>query len=196
MEYMLKTAIYKKLIKLKKEIYTFADIKKVTGLENDNSTYQAIKRLKKDSILESAANRVYYLSDNPPSEFLLANNLYPPSYISLESALNYYGIIIQVPQVITSVSTKKTKYITAKNKEFLYSHINKNYFFDYIKEKDFLIATPEKALIDTIFFTAIGKSRTDLSELFLSNVNKKRFHKLKEKIKNKSFHKLTKGLKI
>lgn len=196
MEYILKTTIYKKLIKLKKEIYTFADIKKVTGLESDNSTYQAIKRLKKDGLLESAANRIYYLSDNPPSEFSLANNLYPPSYISLESALNYYGILIQVPQTIYSITTRKTKSITFKNKEFNYFHITKNYFFDYIKEKNFLIATPEKALIDTIFFTALGKSKTDLSELHFNDINKKRLHKLKEKVQNKAFHNLFESLNL
>lgn len=193
---MKKIDIHKKLLKYKKQIYNFSDFKKIFELKNDNSAYHAIKRLKKDEIISSLTNGKYYLIDNPPNDFQVANNLYFPSYISLESALNYYGILIQVPQMIFSISAKKRKKINWERKEFIYLHISNEYFFDYIKEKDFLIATPEKALIDTIFFNSIGKWVTDFDELLLDNVNKKRLLKIRDKIKNKSFLKLFKDLKL
>lgn len=193
---MKKIDIHKKLLKYKKQIYNFSDFKKILELKNDNSAYHAVKRLKKDGIISSLTNGKYYLNDNPPNNFQVANNLYFPSYISLESALNYYGILIQVPQTIFSISAKKRKKINWENKEFIYLHISHKYFFDYIKEKDFLIATPEKALIDTIFFNSIGKWVTDFDELLLANINKKRLLKVKEKIKNKAFLKLFEDLKL
>lgn len=193
---MKKIDIHKKLLKYKKQIYNFSDFKKILELKNDNSAYHAVKRLKKDEMISSLTNGKYYLIANPPNDFQVANNLYFPSYISLESALNYYGILIQVPQTIFSVSAKKRKKINWENKEFIYLHISHEYFFDYIKEKDFLIATPEKALIDTIFFNSIGKWVTDFDELLLDNINKKRLLKVKEKIKNKAFLKLFEDLKL
>lgn len=193
---MKKIDIHKKLLKYKKQVYNFSDFKKILELKNDNSAYHAIKRLKKDGIISGLTNGKYYLNDSTPNDFTVANNLYLPSYISLESALNYYGILIQVPQTIFSITTKKRKKISWGDKEFTYLHISNKYFFDYTKEKDFLIATPEKALIDAIFFNAIGKWATDFDGLVWDNINKKRLHKMKEKIRNKSFHRFFKDLKI
>ena len=193
---MSKIEIYKKLIKSKKQIYTVSDLKKVLGLRKDNSVYQAIKRLKKEGLLEGLSNGVYHLTDTPSNDFVIANNLYFPSYISLETALNYYGILIQTPYTISSITTRRNKLIKQQEKEFIFFHLQGDYFFDYIKEKDFLIATPEKALIDTIFFNSIGKLKIDLSELVLEHVNKKRFLKLKEKITNLAFHRALERLRL
>ena len=193
---MSKIEIYKKLIKSKKQIYTVSDLKKVLGLRKDNSVYQAIKRLKKEGLLEGLSNGVYHLTDTPSNDFVIANNLYYPSYISLETALNYYGILIQTPYIISSITTRRNKLIKQQEKEFIFFHLKGDYFFDYIKEKDFLIATPEKALIDTIFFNSIRKLKTDLSELVLEQINKKRLLKLKEKITNLAFHRAFERLRL
>lgn len=194
--YMKTIEVHKKLLKTKKEIYSVADLKKILDLRSDNSIYHAIQRLEKDNILEKITNGIYQLKDIPSNDFLIANNIYYPSYISLDSALNYYGILIQSPYMILSATTRRNKTKSYNNKEFVYLHLSQNYFFDYIKEKDFLIATPEKALVDTVFFTALGKTKTNLSELNFLNVNKIRLRKIREKIKNKAFHVLFKELKI
>ncbi|OGI06886.1 MAG: hypothetical protein A3I68_05855 [Candidatus Melainabacteria bacterium RIFCSPLOWO2_02_FULL_35_15] len=193
---MSKIEIYKKLLRSKKQIYTVSDLKKILGLRKDNSIYQAIKRLKKEGLLEGLANGIYKLIDTPSNDFVIANNLYCPSYISLETALNYYGILIQTPYIISSITTRRNKLIKQKDKEFTFFHLKGGYFFDYIKEGDFLIATPEKALIDTIFFKAIGKSKTDFSELILEHINKKRLLRVKEKIKNLAFHRYFESLRL
>lgn len=193
---MSKIEIYKKLLRSKKQIYTVGDLKKILGLRKDNSIYQAIKRLKKENLLERLTNGVYKLIDTPSDDFVIANNLYYPSYISLETALNYYGILIQTPYIISSITTRRNKLIKQKDKEFIFFHLKGDYFFDYIKERDFLIATPEKALVDTIFFKAIGKSKADFSELVLEHLDKKRLLRVKEKIKNLAFHKYFESLRL
>ena len=193
---MFKIEIYKKLLKSKKQIFTVTDLKKILGLRIDNSIYQAVKRLKREGLLQCLANGVYQLVDAPTNDFVIANNLYSPSYITLETALNYYGILIQTPYIISSITTRRNKLIKQKEKEFIFFHLRSDYFFDYVKEKDFLIATPEKALIDTIFFKAIGKLKTDLSELVLEHVNKKRLLKVKEKIRNLAFHRCFESLRL
>ena len=193
---MNKLEAHKKLLSYKKQVFQLNDLKKIFGLYNDNSLYQSIKRLKKDQVISNLINGKYYLNDNPPDEFIVANNLYYPSYISLETALNYYGILIQTPFDIISITTKKRKKINWQDKYFIYHHIDNNYFVDYIKEKEFVIATPEKALIDTIFLNSVGKLKTDFSELIYDVIDQKRLLKLKDKIKNKAFHKFFEHLKI
>ena len=188
--------IHKKLLKSTKKTFTFSDLKKLLTLKNDNSIYQAIKRLKKDGVINSFKNGVYYLTGAPPNEFLAANQIYYPSYISLETALNYYGILIQTPQIIFSVTCKRGKELLCNNKEYSYHHLTQKYFFDYIKEKDFLIATPEKALIDTIFLNSFGKLKTDLDELVLNIISKKRLYRIKERIDSRAFNKRFSELKL
>jgi predicted transcriptional regulator of viral defense system len=41
--------------------------------------------------------------------FMVANKIYEPSYVSLESALAYYKIIPETVLGVTSISSRKTK---------------------------------------------------------------------------------------
>ena len=87
--------------------------------------------------------------------FHLANLLYEPSYISLEGALSFHGLIPEgVPQV-TSVSTRKTARFSNALGVFSYATVKTDLFWGYKKYtlgKVFaLIALPEKALLDLIY---------------------------------------------
>ena len=96
-----------------------------------------------------------------------------PSYVSLESALNFYGILNQFPYVITSVTPKKTKKLEKEGKNFEYVHFNPQNFYGYVKQGKFLIATKEKALFDIIYLISKGLRRISLDELDLTGVDKK-----------------------
>jgi len=103
---------------------------------------------------------VYILNEsdrkiNPGSQFI-ANQLYGPSYISLEFALNFYGLIPERVSDITSVTTKKTMAIKNDLGVFIYQHIQPDAFrgFKALKEDSELtvfIAEPEKAVVDFIY---------------------------------------------
>lgn len=105
------------------------------------------------------------------SEFYLANHLYQPSYVSLESALSYYDLIPERVYEITSVTSKKTQGFTNKLGRFSYAHIKQDVFSDYINlqdsyKNDFYIATKEKALLDFLYFrlTKVKKIKKDIFE--------------------------------
>lgn len=113
---------------------------------------------------------------NPYSLELLANLVYGPSYISLERALQIYGMIPEYVAAVTSITTKPSKEFRTPVGDFLYSHSPlKSYSvgitrmaFDE-KEHPFFIATPEKALIDTLIIrkgkiTSIQQMNTILLE--------------------------------
>jgi predicted transcriptional regulator of viral defense system len=91
------------------------------------------------------------------SNYFFSNQIYSPSYVSLEAALQYYGFIPEAVRTITAVTTKKTCDFENKLGWFVYYHIKTELFKGITKEKDifgneFLIASREKALLDLIYF--------------------------------------------
>lgn len=143
--------------RLKITLFTSNDIKKVF-LVKDNTLKHLLIRLSKFKIIQrlSRDRYIFLLAENKPHEFVIANFLISPSYISLESALSFYRIIDQFPYRITSIVNSKSSKRNINNKIFIYSKIKKNLFKDYIKIDDFLIATKEKAIYDYIYFVYKG----------------------------------------
>ena len=143
----------------KKKITLFdsQDLKKIFNLKN-NTLKHLIGRLKKALIVKRLAQNKYLFlySEVKPSDFTIANFLKIPSYVSLESALSYYGFIDQFPYRITSIVLSKPKEIKVDNKIFIYSKIKKEYYKDFIKIDQFLIASREKAIFDYLYFASKG----------------------------------------
>ncbi len=105
-----------------------------------------------------------------PSKFYLANQLYEPSYISLESALSLYGIIPERTASTTSVTTKKTAHFENKSGDFIYQHIKPQAFkgFILIQEAaglEAFVAKPEKAVVDFLYLNLKEFSQAPLDKL-------------------------------
>ena len=60
------------------------------------------------------------------SQYFLANKIYRPSYVSLQSALSYYEIIPESVVQITNVTTLKTKSFENDFGQFYYKSIKSN----------------------------------------------------------------------
>ncbi|MCL2246716.1 MAG: hypothetical protein FWC10_06345 [Lentimicrobiaceae bacterium] len=89
---------------------------------------------------------------------LIANHLYGPSYVSLETALRYYGLIPEQVYTIRSMTSNRSKKFENTIANFVYTTVSKDYYSIGIKQQvendcTFLIATPEKALCDMIVAT-------------------------------------------
>lgn len=84
-----------------------------------------------------------------------ATKLYQPSYVSMEMALHYYGIIPEAVFTVTSVTTRKTKVFTTSLGNFSYQTIKKEAFGGYETRQSgkisFNLALPEKALVDFFY---------------------------------------------
>ncbi|MDR2706537.1 MAG: hypothetical protein LBC02_12220 [Planctomycetaceae bacterium] len=93
------------------------------------------------------------------SRELIANHLYGPSYVSLESALSYYGLIPERVYAMRSVCMKVHKQFDTPLGQFEYAKVPAQYFSIGVSQKIvdnsycFLIASPEKALCDLILCT-------------------------------------------
>lgn len=99
---------------------------------------------------------------------LIANHLYPYSYISMQTALREYGLIPERVYTIKSISMRRSKNITTSMGEFIYIGCNPDYYPIGVNIKDcnnysYMIASPEKALCDLVVFTS-GLNLRYLSE--------------------------------
>jgi len=119
-----------------------------------------INRWKNKGLLIQVKKGIYILNENDrrvsPSRFFFANQIIWPSYVSLESALGYYGIIPEAVKDVTSVTSRKTAYFKNAIGRFIYQHIKPQAFKGYRSFKDearldVFIAEPEKALVDFLY---------------------------------------------
>ena len=86
---------------------------------------------------------------------LIANHLYPPSYVSMQTALRYYGLIPEAVYTTQSMTLKHTRCFDTPLGRFEYQMISREAFpigITNINKQNyaFLMATPEKALCDLI----------------------------------------------
>ena len=179
-----------------KKIFNTSDLRNLFSVENANTLNKQIRGLISATVITRISKGYYYLTSNKPSDFELANALYQPSYISLYSALNYYGILMQTPQEITSITTKLATMIEDGGRRFSYSHLDPKYFSDYQKSEGFLIAIPEKALIDAMFFVALGRGSLSIEELNLGAINRGKVNELASKISNRASKKYFASTKL
>ncbi len=102
----------------------------------------------------------------------VANRIYRPSYISLHTALAYYGMIPEAVVQITSVTTLKTIRFANDFGEYAYHSVKPEMMFGYAPKpmadgRTFLFATPEKALLDLLYLHPFYKTETDMLDLRL-----------------------------
>ena len=90
--------------------------------------------------------------------------IYEPSYLSLESALAWYGFIPEMVYAYVSVTARINRKFTNAFGTFLYRHIKPELFWGYTETKTeyghYLLAEPEKALLDYLYLN-LSKIRNE-----------------------------------
>ncbi len=129
----------------------------------------------KGGIFIKIRNGFYKIKDAHTSRYLIANKLYEPSYISLSTALSHYGIIPEVVYATTSVTAKLSREFETPIGNFIYQRIKQAAFTGYglraIDRENVLIAEPEKALADYLYFVDLKKVSLN-DRLELKNIKK------------------------
>ena len=119
-----------------------------------------------------------------PAEFYIASVLKKPSYISLEKALEYHGLIPEAVSVYTCVTTKRPESFKTPAGRYDYSHVKPSLFWGYISlnmsGQIVFMATPEKALLDFFYLKHVKVSLDYLKEMRLQNVRNIKLNKLLE----------------
>lgn len=115
-------------------------------------------------------------------DLYIANKLYFPSYVSMETALSRYGLIPEIAMECVSLTAKTSRKFTNEYGSFVYHSVQPEAFNGYRTEDhggfEILIAVPEKALVDYLYF----KRRKGLKdEASLERMDMKAVKKLDKK---------------
>jgi len=119
-----------------------------------------ITKLLESEVIIRIKKGLYCFSENfrkePVSREYLANLIYGPSYISLDYALSYYGLIPERVNVVTSVTTKRSSDFHTPLGVFSYRMLGESRysigaFLEKTGNTPFLVSSPEKALIDKVW---------------------------------------------
>ncbi|MCS7052967.1 MAG: hypothetical protein NZM09_04450 [Ignavibacterium sp.] len=192
------------LNKSTKLFLTLNDIANELSLNKESAKVTANRYTKSGSLIRIKRN--FYLTESRFKElkeseiFQIANFIEVPSYISLLTALSYYGITTQQSQsVIESVSLKRTKNLIIKNIEFRFLKVKQSFYSGFIRTDNFFIAEPEKAFADAIYLTSIGKYSLDFEAINFKKLNVNQINLYLEnsnRITIKFWNKLCKRYKI
>lgn len=156
-----------------------AFLRQITG-ESPATLDLNVKRWMADGTLLHLRRGMYALAEHLRkvgiSSTRLANDLYPPSYLTGVWALSFHGLIPDVAREYTSATPRRPQSFTNALGVFSYRHLDAAYFWGFTlvrtKESDFRCATPEKALIDHWYWTPREWTAERLRELRLQNLER------------------------
>lgn len=148
-------------IKASFEADVFTETAVINALQSSaDSRYGIVKRALKTGDIIRLKRGLYALGTKHQRKginlFQLAQMLYGPSYVSMESALAFQGWIPEAVFSVTSVSARRSKNVKTPLGVFNYTHIPSNDFFAGVKrvvasDGVFLMATPWRALADYVY---------------------------------------------
>lgn len=144
-------------------------------LKEYNKPNEKIRHLIKEGMLQPVKRGLYVagpkISSSRPDPFLIANHILGPSYVSLESALSFHGLIPEQVYEVTSVTTKAARKFATPLGFYSFTRLPLPYYSYGIRsveagnQQRFLVASPEKALFDKIITTAGVELRSRRSVL-------------------------------
>ena len=152
----------------------------LTGVINPGPVKVQLSRWRKSGKLIKLKNNIYLLAENFRKvgiyEPYIASVLKKPSYISLEKAFEYHGLIPEGVPVYTSVTTKRPERILTPLGRFDYRHIKNSLFWGYdsvvVNRQQAFIAQPEKAMLDFFYLKGLRVDAVYLEEMRLQNLRK------------------------
>ena len=150
--------------KLGRPVFTTHELITASG-KSASTIVQSLNRLVEQGLLIKIYRGVWAEAGNKRvSAYEIIPCLFPRQrvYVSFISALHLHGILEQIPQVVTLASTAHTSTIRTEAGVFSVHQINPAIFdgFDWYKgEGSFLIAEPEKALVDSLYLSSRKKKQ-------------------------------------
>ena len=165
------------LRKINKLYFGYEEISRVMGISVSSARVTACRYVKYKLLLR-VKRGIYVLRERWDSlsredEYIIANLIQTPSYISLMTALSYYELTTQIPRdYVESIGLNRSLEKKIENKYFSYFRINKNLYSDFSREKNFFIASPEKAFVDSLYLKYLGCYNFDISSINFNGLKK------------------------
>lgn len=174
----------------KTAIITKATVKQDKQVTNDYA-YTYLYRQNKANKIKKITKGKYTTKTDP---YIIATNLFTPSYLSFWSASYFKGYTEQIVNTLQIATTIKKKQIFFENYTFEFTKLSKKAFFGFEKiyyGNDFIfIATDEKLLIDAILYPKKMGNFDEIEKICInSTIKKDLVIEYLKKINNKSLNK-------
>jgi len=130
-----------------------------------SATSQSLALLSEQGIVKKITRGVWALPSHPYfSPYMVLSFLAPGqrAYVSFLSALHLHGLIEQIPQVIYAATTGRGRIVNTSVGVYSFHQLSPRIFGGckwYGKREDFLIAEPEKALVDSLYISSRKNKR-------------------------------------
>jgi predicted transcriptional regulator of viral defense system len=179
-----------KLRTIKKLYFGYEEIARSLGVAAASARVSANRYVRQGLLIRLKRN-IYAVKDkwdnlSEDELFCLANICQVPSYVSLMTALGYYGITTQVQRkFVESIAVKRTKELIIDGTVFNYVKINKKLYGGFVKKGGFFIAAPEKALLDALYLKSLKRYSFDLGSIDFSKVNMAKLRELAKRYPRK-----------
>jgi len=144
-----------------KLFFTSADVADAAGIKL-SSAHVLCSRYVERGLFVRLKKDFYVLEENwrrlsEKDLFRLANHLQVPSYVSLGSALSFYGVSTQVRRNwVESVALKRSIRFEAADAAFHYFRLKETAYFGFVKTEGIFIAAKEKAFVDACHLNLYG----------------------------------------
>ena len=161
---MAREPLFKYVRKLRRPVFTTRELAALSG-KSLSATTQGLAYLARQGLLLKVRRGLWAdVSDQRLSALALVPYLAPGNrvYVSFISALHLQGIVEQIPRVVTLASTAHSRTIRTGLGDFTLHRLAPAFLagFDWYRgERLFLIASPEKALVDSFYLSAHRKKQ-------------------------------------
>ncbi len=162
-------------------IFHFNHLRAFTGMD-PHTLRVALGRLTQRKILQRICRGYYANPFHPPTLEEISAEIYKPSYISLESALSRHGVLSQIPQVLTCVTSRLPRKAETSFGTIRYQQVKKACLFGFVKEGPCFLAEPEKALVDFLYLNRRGEIQGMVSEFKIDRLNRQRLNSYAKKM--------------
>jgi predicted transcriptional regulator of viral defense system len=170
---------YQTLNRIKSLTFGYAQIADILGISPGSARVSVNRYVRQGFVLRVKRN-LYVLSErwrsaSQEEKFIVSNLTQVPSYISLLTALEYYGITTQVQRdFIESVGIRRSTEFTVGGSVLRYTKIDKKLYFGFSRKNGIFIAEPEKAFLDAFYLMSLSRYSLDLSAINADKLNRKR----------------------
>lgn len=167
---------YQKLTQIQKLFFGHEELARVLDIGLASAKVAASRYVRQGWLVRIKRN-VYMLREKWKTVsleelFQIANIGQVPSYISLTTALAFYGISTQIQRdFIESIALQRTREIHVNSTVFTYTRISKDLYFGFDRTQHYFMACPEKALLDAMYLMSFGRYSLDTSALDSSKLD-------------------------
>ena len=176
-------------------VFSISDLRNLFNENNPVLLYRQIKSLVDNKVL-TRFKKEFYVTNTFNAE-VLAQKLYPNSYMSLGTVLAKKMLIGSIPEkTVYSIKTGRTRFFKSQSTSLMYLSIAPHLYFGYEYDNGLRYAIKEKAFIDTLYFYQKGFtfSFNIFEDIDLSRIDRKKADSMLAQYKNPKFVTFVKGV--